>query len=65
MWAFIELFNLPEVECFYEDPPSRTKSLLCGIYSMFPWANHLAFPDSESTFGLSRDPPMLGFTSLS
>ena len=65
MWVFIELVNSPEVECFYEDPPSRTKSLLCGIYSRFPLANHLAFPDSESIFGLSGDPPMFVLTSLS
>ena len=50
----IELFNSPEVECFYEEPPFRTKSLLCGIYSRLPLANHVAFPDSESVFGLSR-----------
>ena len=36
-----------------------------GIYSGFPWANHLALPGSESIFGLSPEPPMFVCASLS
>ena len=36
-----------------------------GLSSEFPLMNHLALPGSESVFGISQDPPMSAFTSLS
>ena len=39
-------------------PSWQFESLLWGIPSGFPLANHLALPGSESVFGLSQGPPM-------
>ena len=36
-----------------------------GVYSGFPWANHLALPGSESTFGFSQGPPLSQMDSSS
>ena len=41
------------------------ESLIWGISSRFPMANHLALPGSESIFGLSQGPPMCMCVSLS
>ena len=46
-------------------PSWEFESLLWGIPSRFPLANHLAFPGSESVFGISQCPPMCAHTSLS
>ena len=41
------------------------KSLICGIFSRFPLANHFDLPDSKSEFGIAQDFPMCACTSLS
>ena len=41
------------------------ESLIQAISSMFPLANHLALPGSESVFGISQGPPIGESTSLS
>ena len=41
------------------------KSLIWGTSSRFPLASHFDFPGSESLFGLSQDPPMVVYASLS
>ena len=40
------------------------KSLIWGMSSGFPLANHLALPDSESELGVSQDPLMCVHTPL-
>ena len=41
------------------------KSLTQGIFSGYPLANHSDLPGSQSIFGLSQDPSMCEYTSLS
>ena len=41
------------------------ESLIWGTSSWFPLASHFDFPGSESLFGLSQDPPMVVYASLS
>ena len=46
-------------------PSWQFKSLIWGISSRFPLANHLALPGSESVFGITQGPPLCARTSLS
>ena len=46
-------------------PLWQFKSLTWGTSSGFPLASHFDFPGSESVFGLSQDPPMAVYASLS
>ena len=48
------------------DAPSwKFESLLWGISSRFPLANHFDLPGSESVFGIAQDPPMCACAFLS
>ena len=46
-------------------PSQEFESLLWDISSEFPLSIHLAFPGSESVFGLSQGPSLGPGTSLS
>lgn len=46
-------------------PSGEFKSLLWGICSVFPLANHFALPGFESVFSISQDPLMCVHASLS
>ena len=57
------------VQCMWIDTRADSEriapSLTWGISSWFPLANHFDLPGSESEFGISKDPPMCVYTSLS
>lgn len=43
----------------------KFQSLIWGVFSRFPWANHLPLSDSKSVLGGSQDPLRCSFESLS
>ena len=46
-------------------PCGQFELLLVGISSEFPLANNFDLPGSQSTFGISQDPPMCVHACLS
>ena len=46
-------------------PSWKFKSLIWGISSGFPLANHFDLPGSKSVLGIAQDFPMCAHTSLS
>ena len=59
MWIDIQVNSERVVQSWW------FKSLIWGISSRFPLANHLALPDSESISGLFQGSPMCSHASLS